>query len=107
MFQLQGYHTPQPPWLGLFGGTGEEDPSDSRISDSGGAVWFSSWSWNSGPALYPRQDPGGCMGVRPTGLHVFGGLGESIRLCPSGSPVVGAPGVWSAGPLDRGCSVSV
>ena len=27
------------------------------------------------------------MGVRPTGLHVFCGLGESVRPCPSGSPV--------------------
>ena len=82
-------------------------PSDSRISDLGGAEWFSSWPWNSGPALHPQQDPGGCMGVRPTSLHVLWGLGESVLPCPSGSPVGGAPGVWSAGPLDRGCSVSV
>ena len=34
------------------------------------------------------------MGVRPTGLHVFCGLGESVRPCPSGSPVGGAPGVY-------------
>jgi len=40
-------------------------------------------------------------------LHVFCGLGESVRPCPSGSPVRGAPGVWSARPVDRGCSVSV
>ena len=29
-------------------------------------------------ALHPQQGPGGCMGVRPTVLHVFCGLGEGI-----------------------------
>ncbi|KAI3357026.1 hypothetical protein L3Q82_003658 [Scortum barcoo] len=29
--------------------------ADSRPSDSGGTMRFSSWSWNTGPALYPPQ----------------------------------------------------
>lgn len=24
--------------------------------DSGGKMWFSSWLWNTGPALYPLTD---------------------------------------------------
>ncbi|KAI3364282.1 hypothetical protein L3Q82_011087 [Scortum barcoo] len=37
-------------------GTGEENSADSRPSDSGGIMRFSSrWSWNTGPALYPPQ----------------------------------------------------
>ena len=34
-------------------------------SDSGVAKWFSSWTWNSGPALHPQQGPGGYAGVCP------------------------------------------
>ena len=37
------------------------------------------------------------MGVCSTSLHVFCGLGEGVRPCPSGSPVGGASGVWSDG----------
>ncbi len=33
------------------------------------------------------------MGVCPTNPHVFCGFGEGIRLCPSGRPVEGTPGV--------------
>ncbi|XP_061625696.1 probable ATP-dependent RNA helicase DDX17 isoform X2 [Phyllopteryx taeniolatus] len=55
----------------------------SRGLDSG-AVWFSSWPWNSGPALHPWQGPRGCMGVRPTSLHVFCGLGEGVDRVPQG-----------------------
>ncbi|KAI3357005.1 hypothetical protein L3Q82_003642 [Scortum barcoo] len=44
---------------------------------------FSSWSWNSGPALYPPQGAGGFMGVCPTSPHVLCGSGEGIRPCPS------------------------
>ncbi|KAI3360615.1 hypothetical protein L3Q82_002481 [Scortum barcoo] len=40
---------------------------------------FSSWSWNSGPALYPPQGAGGFMGVCPTSPHVLCGSGEGIR----------------------------
>ncbi|TWW77405.1 hypothetical protein D4764_12G0007950 [Takifugu flavidus] len=50
-------------------------------------MWFSSWAWNSGPALHPQQGLRGCMGVCPTSPHVFCGLGEGIRPCPSGDPV--------------------
>ncbi|KAI3374743.1 hypothetical protein L3Q82_021294 [Scortum barcoo] len=52
VFQLQGDHTSQPPREGLRQGTGEENSADSRPSDSGGTMRFSSWSWNTGPALY-------------------------------------------------------
>ncbi len=37
----------------LCQGTGKENTADSRTSDSGGTVWFSSRPWNTGPALYP------------------------------------------------------
>ncbi|KAI3366391.1 hypothetical protein L3Q82_000549 [Scortum barcoo] len=43
------------PREGLRQGTGEENSADSRPSDSGGTMRFSSWSWNTGPALYPPQ----------------------------------------------------
>ena len=43
------------------------------------------------------------MGVHPTGLHVFCGLGESVRPCPSGSPLGGAPGVWSMSKFGPHC----
>ncbi len=53
VFQLQGDHTSQPPREGLCQGPGKENTADSRTSDSGGRVWFSSRPWNTGPALYP------------------------------------------------------
>ncbi len=53
VFQLQGDHTSQPPREGLCQGTGKENTADSRTSDSGGTVWFSSRPWNTGTALYP------------------------------------------------------
>uniref|UniRef100_A0A3B3YXB8 Solute carrier family 29 member 1b n=1 Tax=Poecilia mexicana TaxID=48701 RepID=A0A3B3YXB8_9TELE len=43
------------------------------------------------------------MGVRPTGLHAFCGLGEGVQPCPLG----GSPGVWGTGPFDTGCQVPV
>ncbi|XDV32946.1 hypothetical protein PO909_003592 [Leuciscus waleckii] len=49
--------------------------------------------WNTGPALYPLQGPGGFMGVCPTNPHVLCGFGEGIRPCPSRRPVEGALGV--------------
>ena len=41
------------------------------------------------------------MGVCPTSPHVFCGLGEGIRPCPSRHSVGGAPGVRVGGPLLR------
>ncbi|KAI3363121.1 hypothetical protein L3Q82_011774 [Scortum barcoo] len=78
-------HTSQPPREGLRQGTGEERirPIVDRPLDSGGTMRFSSWSWNSGPALYPPQGAGGFMGVCPTSPHVLCGSGEGIRPCPS------------------------
>ncbi len=76
-------HTPQPLRESLCQGTGEESSADSRTSDSGGTVR----SWNTGPALFPFQGAGGCMGVCPTNPHVFCGFGEGFRLCPSCRPV--------------------
>ncbi|KAK7913335.1 hypothetical protein WMY93_013546 [Mugilogobius chulae] len=52
-------HTPQPPREGLLQGAGEETSTDSRTSDSRGAVWFSSRPWNTGPALH---SPSGARG---------------------------------------------
>ncbi|KAI3352125.1 hypothetical protein L3Q82_020936 [Scortum barcoo] len=68
---------------------------------------FPSWSWNSGPALYPPQGAGGFMGVCPTSPHVLCGSGEGIRPCPSWYSVGGAPRVWGPGAFAKGCSVSV
>ncbi|KAI3366764.1 hypothetical protein L3Q82_009427 [Scortum barcoo] len=69
---------------------------------------FSSWSWNSGPALYPPQGAGGFMGVCPTSPHVLCGSGEGIRPCPSWYSVGSAPRcVWGPGAFAKGCSVSV
>ncbi|TWW64993.1 hypothetical protein D4764_22G0006400 [Takifugu flavidus] len=65
-------------------------------------MWFSSWAWNSGPALHPQQGLRGCMGVCPTSPHVFCGLGEGIRPCPSGGPVGGVLREYGvSGPLIR------
>ncbi len=47
------------------------------------------------------------MGVCPTNPHVFCGFGEGIRLCPSGHPVEGTPGVWGPGSFAKGCPVPV
>lgn len=49
---------------------------------------FSSWSRNTGQALYPLKDTLGCMGVSPTSLHVFCGCGEGIQPCPLECPVL-------------------
>ncbi|KAI3369612.1 hypothetical protein L3Q82_025322 [Scortum barcoo] len=69
---------------------------------------FSSWSWNSGPALYPPQGAArGFMGVCPTSPHVLCGSGEGIRPCPSWYSVGSAPRVWGPGAFAKGCSVSV
>ena len=65
-------------------GTGEGNLADSRTLDPGGTMQFSSWPWNTGPALYPPQGARGFMGVCPTSPHVFCGLGEGIRPCPFG-----------------------
>ncbi|KAI3371109.1 hypothetical protein L3Q82_023745 [Scortum barcoo] len=100
--KLQRDHTSQPPREGLRQGTGEENSADSRPSDSGGTMRFSSWSWNSGPALYPPcRVLRGFMGVCPTSPHVLCGSGEGIRPCPSWYSVGSAPRVWGPGPLLR------
>ncbi|KAI3355874.1 hypothetical protein L3Q82_004427 [Scortum barcoo] len=68
---------------------------------------FSSWSWNSGPALYPPQGARGFMGVCPTSPHVLCGSGEGIRPCPSWYSVGSAPLSMGSGAFAKGCSVSV
>ena len=73
----------------LFLGAGKEAPTNCRNSDPGGALWILFWPWNSGPALFPRRSVGGVMGVRPSSLHVFCGIGKGLRPCPPGSPVGG------------------
>ena len=47
------------------------------------------------------------MGVCPTSPHVFCGLGEGIRPCPSWHSVGGAPGVRGQRPSVKGCTVPV
>lgn len=48
----------------------------------------------------PKKGPGGCIGVRPTNLDAFCGLGEGIKKCPLGSPVGHTSGVQGTKPLD-------
>lgn len=43
------------PWESLLHSTGEENSDDSSNSDSGGTMWFSSRSGNTGPALDSLQ----------------------------------------------------
>ena len=38
-----------------------------------------------GPALHPQQGTRGCVGVWPTGPHVFCGSGKGIQPCPWGN----------------------
>ena len=47
----RGNHTTQPPQESLLHGAREEALMDCQTLDSGGAVWFSPKSWNSGPDL--------------------------------------------------------
>lgn len=54
--------------------------------------------------VYPRQCGRGGMRTCPTRLHVFCGLVEGIRPCPSGSSVGVALGVWGTKLPDIGCS---
>ena len=50
-------------------------------------MWFSSWPWNTGPALYLHEDTEGGMGICPN----FG-------PCPLKCPAGGALGVWGGLP---------
>ncbi|KAI3365324.1 hypothetical protein L3Q82_010414, partial [Scortum barcoo] len=71
---------------------------------------FSSWSWNSGPALYPpSQGARGFMGVCPTSPHVLlCGSGEGIRPCPSCGIILWECSMsMGSGAFAKGCSVSV
>lgn len=61
IFQLQEFSAPYSTWEVLSQGTEEE--TVSRSFNSGGTIQFLSWSWNTGPALYPLIDTGGCAGV--------------------------------------------
>ena len=78
MVKLPGDQTPQPPREALQQGGGEESVAASGTSDSGGAVWFSPWPWNTGSALYPGEGTGESLGVCLTSPHVFYGSGEGL-----------------------------
>ncbi|MEQ2304791.1 hypothetical protein AMECASPLE_030959 [Ameca splendens] len=71
VFQIQRDHTPQPLWEGLCQSIGEDSPADSRISASGGTVWFLFHPWNTIPDLHLLQGARWFMGVFPTSPHVF------------------------------------
>lgn len=47
VFQMQEGHTSKPSHDSLLQGTKGENLVVSRISDSGGGVWFLFWLWNS------------------------------------------------------------
>ncbi|KAI3365690.1 hypothetical protein L3Q82_010774 [Scortum barcoo] len=67
-------------------GTGEENSADSRPSDSGGTMRFSSWCRGTLDQLYTlhRVLEGLWEFVCPTSPHVLCGSGEGIRPCPRG-----------------------
>lgn len=70
----------------------------SRISDSGGPVWFSSWPYNSGPDLHRQQSPRGRFGVHPTvSLWEFCGrcFGSISRLNPTLKLIQTVGYLWS------------
>ncbi|KAI3376311.1 hypothetical protein L3Q82_016420 [Scortum barcoo] len=106
---VSGDHTSQPPREGLRQGTGEENSADSRpprIQEE--QCGFRSWSWNSGPALYPPQGARGFMGVCPTSPHVLCGSGEGIHdRVPRGILWECSVSDMGSGAFAKGCSVSV
>lgn len=59
------------------------------LQDAEESIWFSSWPWNSGPALYSLQGARGRMGVCLTSPHVFCGPGEGLQLRTPRDPVGG------------------
>ncbi|KAI3373757.1 hypothetical protein L3Q82_022339 [Scortum barcoo] len=110
VFQLQGDHTSQPPREGLRQGTGEENSADSRTSDSGGTMRFSSLVVEHWTSSIPST---GCLrvyGSLPTSPHVLCGSGEGIRPRVPRVVVVfcGVLHEYGVrGPFAKGCSVSV
>ena len=44
-------------------------------------AWFLPRSWSSGPKYYPHRVTEGVIGVWPSSLHVFWGLGNGLRPC--------------------------
>ncbi|KAI3377050.1 hypothetical protein L3Q82_000052 [Scortum barcoo] len=64
---------------------------------------FSSWSWNSGPALYPPQGAWRVYGSLPNQSHMcFVDLEKAFDRVPKSWYSVGsAPRVWGPGPLLR------
>ena len=67
---------------------------------------FSPRTWNYGPALHSRKDPGGGLGVCSSGLHVFCGSGEGVSPGPLGETVGGAAGLWGKWVTPQGHPIS-
>ncbi|KAI3352389.1 hypothetical protein L3Q82_005186 [Scortum barcoo] len=86
-------------------GTGEENSADSRPSDSGGTMRFSS---RPGPSSILSA---GCLRVYGSlpnqSTHVLCGSGEGIRPCPSWYSVGVLRVSMGSGAFAKGCSVSV
>ncbi|TWW77407.1 hypothetical protein D4764_12G0007970 [Takifugu flavidus] len=83
--------------VGLFSGTGEEGPLDSRTSDSGFNVVFvlGMERWTS------RVFKGAWEFAQP--VHMcFVDLEKAFDCVPRWGPVGGPPRVWGAGPPDTG-----
>lgn len=48
-------------------------------------MWFSSWLWNTGPALYPCKGARGHMGVHPTIHMCFVDMEKAYDHVPLGA----------------------
>lgn len=88
-------------------GAGEEGSLGGRISDSGGAMGFSSRPWNNGPALHPQQSPERAWEFAQPVYMCFVYLEKAFVRVPWGVPWGGASAISRIKPPDTGCSVAV
>lgn len=61
--------------------------------------------WEKQFHFHPQQGSGGCTGVHPTRLYVFGGFGGSARIHFLGNHVIHAPWYKQCDPWNTGVNV--